>query len=143
MSKSVLCAIDISSPGEDAEVIKRAAQIAKIDNAQLDIVTVLPDFGMSVVGSFFDQGHAEEATKKAKKTLNEEVANALGADSNDNVRHIVVIGKVYDEVLKVAKEAKSDLIIVGAHKPDFKDYLLGPNAARIVRHSNCSVYVVR
>ena len=24
-----------------------------------------------------------------------------------------------------------------------KDYLLGPNVARVVRHANCSVYVVR
>ena len=36
-----------------------------------------------------------------------------------------------------------DLIVIGAHKPDFKDYLLGPNAARVVRHSHCSVHVVR
>ncbi|MEP3300223.1 MAG: universal stress protein, partial [Pseudoruegeria sp.] len=39
--------------------------------------------------------------------------------------------------------AKADLIVIGAHRPDFKDYLLGPNAARVVRHSECSVYVVR
>ena len=141
MSKSILCAIDISNPGEDAKVLKTAASIAQTDNAQLDVVTVVPDYGMSVVGSFFNQDHHDEALKAAKKQLKEEVVNAIGTDIK--VRHIVTTGKAYDEVLKVAKEAKSDLIIVGAHKPDFKDYLLGPNAARIVRHSKASVYVVR
>jgi hypothetical protein len=30
-----------------------------------------------------------------------------------------------------------------AHSPDLKDYLLGPNAARVVRHANQSVMVIR
>jgi len=143
MNKFILCAIDISNPGEDAEVIKSAARIAQLDDAQLDVVTVLPDFGMSVVGGFFKESHQQEATKAAKAQLNKEVEGAIGKQANATVRHIVTTGKAYDEVLRVAKEAKSDLIVVGAHKPDFKDYLLGPNAARIVRHSKCSVYVVR
>ncbi|MFY2822514.1 universal stress protein, partial [Ruegeria sp. MALMAid1280] len=46
-------------------------------------------------------------------------------------------------ILHTAAEAGSDLIVIGAHKPDLKDYLLGPNAARVVRHSTVSVYVVR
>jgi nucleotide-binding universal stress UspA family protein len=141
MIKSILCAVDISNPGEDAKVLKNAARIAQMDNAQLDVVTVLPDYGMSVVGSFFNQDHHDEALKAAKTQLKEEVINAIG--KGENIRHIVSTGKAYDEVLKVAKEAKSDLIVVGAHKPDFKDYLLGPNAARIGRHSKASVYVVR
>ncbi len=32
---------------------------------------------------------------------------------------------------------------IGSHRPELKDYLLGPNAARVVRHANCSVLVVR
>jgi universal stress protein F len=59
------------------------------------------------------------------------------------VRHVIAFGKTYEQVLNAANKAQSDLIVVGAHKPDFADYLLGPNAARIVRHSKCSVHVVR
>jgi nucleotide-binding universal stress UspA family protein len=143
MSQSILCAVDISNPGEDAKVLKIAARIAKIDGSQLDVVTVLPDFGMSVVGSFFNKEHHAEALKAAKEALNAEVEGAIGAEANANVRHIVATGNTYDEVLKTADKAKSYLIVVGAHKPDFKDYLLGPNAARIVRHAKCSVYVAR
>jgi nucleotide-binding universal stress UspA family protein len=35
------------------------------------------------------------------------------------------------------------LIIIGSHSPSMQDYLLGPNAARVVRHANCSVLVIR
>jgi nucleotide-binding universal stress UspA family protein len=143
MSKSVLCAIDISNPGEDAKVLKIAAQIAEMDGAGLDVVTILPDYGMSVVGSFFNQEHQNEAFKIAKTALNKEVTDALGDQANLNVRHVVAMGKAYDEILKVAHEAHSYLIVVGAHRPDLKDYLLGSNAARVVRHASASVYVVR
>ena len=46
-------------------------------------------------------------------------------------------------VLRVAEEADSNLIVVGSHDPAARDYLIGSNAAKIVRHSHCSVYVVR
>jgi nucleotide-binding universal stress UspA family protein len=34
------------------------------------------------------------------------------------------------------------LIVMGAHRPAFQDYLIGPNAARVVRHAKCSVLVL-
>ena len=62
---------------------------------------------------------------------------------NFKIRHIVAIGSAYEEVLKVASDIKVDLIVIGASKPDLKDYLLGPNAARVARHAKVSVYIVR
>ena len=55
----------------------------------------------------------------------------------------VRFGSIYREILAQAKEDKSDLIVIGCHRPDLADYLLGPNAARVVRHASCSVFVVR
>ena len=50
---------------------------------------------------------------------------------------------IYAEILAVAEEAEADLIVVGSHRPAMKDYLLGTNAARVVRHARCSVLVAR
>ncbi|MFK7939334.1 MAG: universal stress protein [Roseovarius sp.] len=141
--KTVLCAVDVSNKGQDVSVVKEAARIAAMDGAQLDVITVLPDFGMSVVGSFFDADHHDKALQEAQTRLSGLVTDALGAEANAKVRHVVSTGNAYEEILKTASADKADLIVIGAHKPDFKDYLLGPNAARVVRHSTCSVYVVR
>ncbi|MDX9860174.1 MAG: universal stress protein, partial [Rhodospirillales bacterium] len=59
------------------------------------------------------------------------------------VQHIIAYGKVYKEILDATKLVKADLVIMGAHHPELEDYLLGPNAARVVRHAGCSVMVVR
>lgn len=143
MTNSVLCAVDISHPGEDANVLKKAAQLAAMEDVQLDVITVVPDYGTSLVGGFFKEEHHAQMMEEAKKQLNAQVTNALGEAENAKVRHIITFGKTYEEVLNAAKKAGSTLIVVGAHKPDFADYLLGPTAARVVRHSKCSVYVVR
>jgi len=143
MTKSILCAVDVSSPNHDIDVLKEAAKLADMDDAQLDVMTVIPDYGMSPVGGYFDKDHSKKMLQDAKASLNDLVSRTLGDARNARVRHIVAQGSIYVEVLKTAAASGSSLIVVGAHKPDFKDFLLGPNAARIVRHSNCSVFVVR
>jgi nucleotide-binding universal stress UspA family protein len=59
------------------------------------------------------------------------------------VSSIVRMGSDYNEVLKEADRMAADLIVVGSHRPTMSTYLLGSNAAAIVRHAKCSVLVVR
>ncbi|WP_114008427.1 universal stress protein [Cohaesibacter intestini] len=142
MIKSVLCALDISQDN-DIEVLRKADKLARLDDASLDVVTVVPNFGMTLVSSYFDDNFQKQAVKEAKDRLRERVGSILGEERNEEIRHIVATGSVYEEILELAEQTDIDLIVIGAHKPDLREYLLGPNAARVVRHSNCSVYVVR
>ncbi|PTX54622.1 nucleotide-binding universal stress UspA family protein [Litoreibacter ponti] len=143
MIKTVLCAVDINRPAEEAEVLRMAARLADLDGAQLDVISVLPDFGASVVGAYLQDHHVKTAQDDASAKLDALVNDTLGPERNKAVRHIVAVGSVYQEVLHAAEVSNTDLIVLGAHDPDLKDYLLGPNAARIVRHGTCSVFVVR
>jgi len=59
------------------------------------------------------------------------------------VQHITAHGSIYEEIIAAADSCKADLIVIGSHRPALKDYLLGPNAARVVRHARQSVLVVR
>lgn len=143
MTQTILCAVDINRPDDETHVVKEAKKMADIKGAQLDFITVVPDFGANVVSAYFKDHDVKSAQDDAAKLLNDMISGVIGAEANKDVRHLVAIGTVYEEVLKAAKVSKADLIVIGANRPDFKDYLLGPNAARVVRHSDCSVYVVR
>ena len=66
MSGSVLCAVDVSLPAVDTVVLEKAAKLAAMEGATLDVITVIPDFGMSVVGAFFDKTHTDQAMEEAK-----------------------------------------------------------------------------
>lgn len=143
MSSSILVAVDVNRPAQEAVVLKTAAKLAAMDGARLDVITVLPDFGSSLVGSFFEPDFHDKAVVVAQDALKDFVSGVLGAATESDVRHLVATGKAYEKILDAAHKAGSDLIVIGAHNPDLHDFLLGPNAARVVRHAKCSVYVVR
>ncbi|CAN7443714.1 universal stress protein [Rhizobium sp. LjRoot254] len=67
----------------------------------------------------------------------------LNAKHGGHARIKVVIGPPAREILNVAEEEHADLIIIGSHRPDFYNYLIGATADRVVRHAKCSVLVDR
>ena len=72
----------------------------------------------------------------------DDIAQVMAADPR--VHLLVTHGaSIYAEILGIAEEAEADLIVVGSHRPAMKDYLLGTNAARVVRHACCSALVAR
>ena len=104
-------------------------------------MTVVPDFGLPMVGQFFPPGYEAKAHAHVAAALDTFVDAHVG--EGVAVQRIVAAGKIYQQILRVADEIKADLIVMGSHHPELSDYLLGPNAARVVRHADCSVMVVR
>lgn len=141
MYKHILLTVDLDDKDSWSKALPLAISNAETHGAALSVMTVVPDFGMSLVGQYFPKDHVEKVMKEANKRLHELVAARV--PSGMQVQHIVRQGTVYEMVLLTAKEIDADLIIIASHRPELKDYLLGPNAARVVRHANCSVLVVR
>lgn len=141
MTKHILCAVDMTHSDDAASLLAEAGKLADFYGATLSVITVLPDYNSSWVGSFFKEGMLQEAANSASDTLHDLVRRAL--PDRKQVQHIVKIGAVYQQVLETIDEIDADLVIVGAHKPDIADKLLGPNSARIARHSPVSTFVVR
>jgi len=142
MSKSVLCAVDVAED-HDAKVLQMADKLARLDDAQLDVITVVPSAGITLVASYFDENFQGQMVDETREKLIAKVSKVLGDERNKDIRHLVTTGSIYEEILEVAKKTEADLIVIGAHQPHLSEYLLGPNAARVVRHSKASVYVVR
>lgn len=143
MSTCILCAIDMSQHEPETKVLEEAYKLAKLDGAQLDVITVVPDFGAGEIPDFFPKGYHKAAVTETLEKLKDYVMSVIGTEAAEKVRHEVATGKVYQEVLHAAELAGSDLIVIGSHRPSARDYLLGTNAAKVVRHAEVSVYVVR
>lgn len=141
MNQFTLAAIDLAHPETAGQILTKAHMLAEAEGLLLAVITVVPDFGMSIVGSFFKEGTQDEVMRQANERLHAVVASTLGDKAK--VKHIVKQGSAYVEILETANDIDVSLIVMGAHKPGLGDYLLGPNAARVVRHAQVSVYVVR
>ena len=126
---------------EARSLLKEAEKLAEFYGTALSVATVLPDYNSSWVGSFFKDGTLKEAAAAANDALHTLVREAL--PEREQVQHIVKIGVVYEQVLEAITECGADLVIVGAHKPDIADKLLGPNSARVARLSPVSTLVLR
>ncbi len=54
------------------------------------------------------------------------------------------VGRAYDQIVEIAREANADLIVISTHGyTGLKHVLLGSTAERVVRHASCPVMVVR
>lgn len=142
MYKQVLLPIDLAEESSWRKALPAAIACAKAFGAELHIVTVMPDLKMPLVAGYFPEDFETKAHAEVEKRLHAFVAEQVPAEIRAS--HAVLSGgTIYERILGAAKEMSADLIVMAAYRPDLKDYLLGPNAARVVRHARQSVLVVR
>ena len=141
MYRNILVPVDLSDKHSWRKALPTAISLCETFEAKLHLITVVPEFGLPMVGQFFPEGYEAKLRQQAAKQLKEFAAQQVPGPIE--CRRIVAEGRVYQEILKAADAIKADLIVMGSHRPEFADYLLGPNADKVARHAKCSVMVVR
>ena len=140
MPKKILVAVDLEDVTLTEMMLRTASEMAGLHDAQVTLVYVgaelPPDVAIHLPGDFQHRMSTDLANQLNKLA---ETLNLPSGAAQVSVRH----GPIYREILAQAKADDTDLIIIGCHKPDAADFLLGSNAAKVSRHANCSVYVVR
>lgn len=139
MYKKILVPIDLSDQKLANRILDVASDMIKGNGVELHALCVVPTFNMSIVGSYFPKNFEKSALEDAKNALKE----ILNSRKEKTIKGHVAHGLIYDEIMKAADSLKCDLIVMASHRPELKDYLLGPNSARVVRHAKQSVFVVR
>ena len=141
MYDNILLPIDLGNESSWVNALPTAIEYCKAFEAILHLMTVVPDFRSPMVAQFFPDDYENRMMANAKEVLNKFVSERV--PKSIEVLHIVVDGTIYKMIIETAEEIDADLIVMGSHRPELQDYLLGPNAARVVRHSAKSVLVVR
>lgn len=142
MYKHILVPVDLNDETSWQKTLPTALEMCRAFGATLHLMTVIPEIGLhTAVTQYFPNDYEEEIRRQVHDDLH--AFSARHVPAGTRVQHIIAYGKVYKEILDAAKLVKADLVIMGAHHPELEDYLLGPNAARVVRHAGCSVMVVR
>ena len=141
MYKNILATIDITDESSWGKTIPTAVELCRSTGAHLSLLTVIPDFGMSIVAQHFPEDYAENAIAETRTKLGAFASEHIP----DGIKKTLMVsqGTIYEEIIRAGEEVSADLIVVASHRPSLKDYLLGPNAARVVRHFKRSVLVVR
>lgn len=141
MAKKILFPVDLEHTEVVGKALKLALEEAERSNGKLYVMTVAPGFGMPLVASFFDDKTVKKAMKviaaHLKKFVDENIPKEFHAKS------IVTEGNPPEQILKQAKGNGVDLIVISSHDTELDQVLLGSCSAKVVRHSKCSVLVVK
>ena len=140
MFKQILAAVDLDDRDKAQKILQIAANIANANSAGLQLLSVI-GASPAVISQHLPEGYEKMAMKGTEQDLE---TLAAGVELTEGkVGSSARFGDIYREILAQAEKSAVDLIIIGSNKPQATDFLLGTNAARVVRHSSCSVLVVR
>lgn len=141
MYSEVLLPVDLSVPASWKKALPTAIDVCRTYGGRLHVLTVVPDFGFGAVGQYFPDDVEKRILEQSDAALRAFVEDNVPDDVSAGYR--VGQGVVYKEILAHARDVGVDLVVMASHSPEFANFLLGPNAARVVRHAGCSVWVVR
>ena len=136
----LLCAVDFSASSELA--LNYAISLAREGNGALTLVHIVEttplyyDFSPPAVVD------VTAWTEEARKRLRGMVADDVRASVS--VTEVVAMGKPYREILKLAGEFASDLIVMGVQGRNAADLLFfGSTTHHVVREARCAVLTLR
>ncbi len=141
----ILCAIDFSDTSLRA--FEYALSLAEEQNAQLTLAHVV-EVALAP--------QSEVAGRVETRTLDAYVTGAVEARSEQlqrivpdsaraycTIESTVAVGKAHREILRIALERQSDIIVLGAHGFGVTQLLFGSTAHQVVRQARCPVLTVR
>ena len=142
MYNNILLPIDINDKDSwQLSFAKITTIMSLAPNSKLNIMTVVPTYGLGMIEEYFPKNWVRDITQKSQKKLEDIVTKNLIL--SNQIELFVDRGVVYQEILNRAEKIKADLVVMSAHHPNRSDYLLGPNVAKVARHSPHSVLIVR
>ena len=141
MYKNILVAIDLNDEASCRKPLLSAVELARTFGARLHVLTVVRE-----IEAILQAKSAPLGYDPIISYLENRIAALIRQVNAYDLQPKIIVthgASIYAEILRVAEEAGADLIVVGSHRPAMKDYLLGTNASRVVRHARCSVLVAR
>lgn len=138
-SPSVLCPVDFSDNSRGA--LRYAALIASRIGARLTLLAVndpllVEASQLGAAPDHLSEETVREVDRFCQRTLDGQLA-AIG-----DVRLEVAVGKPADEILRVARDRKTDLIVMGSHgSTGFRKLFFGSTTERVLRETTVPVLV--
>ena len=124
----------------------KAVELAKSNRAELIVLhvttSVIPMVGDGYVSPEVFSEIEATASAETKKQMDRLVAKARKAGVR--ARGLVVEGNPHEQIMKVARSTRADLMVIGTHgRTGLMKFFLGSVAGRVVSTARCPVLTVR
>ena len=140
----ILVPVDGSKYSEEA--LKIAADFAKTKGANICLINVVPYIEvLDLEISAFEKEKLNSSLAKRGDYIVQQACGILTAqDIISTCRSVVASDSVHAAIIEFAETEKVDLIIIGTRGLSASSrFKMGSVASKVVKHSPCSVYVVK
>ena len=139
MYSRILVAVDLDEPSSWKKPIATALALSNCFGAKIALAYVVPD-KVLMLQAQWSVLSVRAIMADARVRL---MKVALDYAGDREVEKVIRSGSIYAGIIGAGENFEADLIVLSSHRPEMKDFLLGANASRVVRHAKCSVMVVR
>lgn len=142
--KQILCPVDFSATADLAS--RYAVALAEANGAIVTLLHVVAPVIAALPGETVLPDLAQANIDELAEACRERLAKTVGdlAVSGVTLQYRVVSGVPFVEIIRVAREMVSDLIVMGSHgRTGLGHLLIGSVAERVVRKAPCPVLTVR
>jgi nucleotide-binding universal stress UspA family protein len=140
MFRSILVPVDLAHPSSWQFALPQAIELATAGSGAVTVMTVVREVNAIFEGAYL-HFQLERLLADARARLVHVVSEYLPAPIP--IEHVVRCGSIGREILAAAEDHGSDLIVMASHRPEVRDYFMGPNAAHVAQRAGCSVLVLR
>ena len=136
MYKKIIVAVDLAHGETGKALIGRAKELID-QGGVIYLLHVLEDVPSYIAAELpRDLNERRQAEARVELGL---LTEGLDVETVADVRS----GAAASQILQAAEDHGADLIMIASHRPGLSDYFIGSTAARVVRHSQCSVLISR
>ncbi len=135
MFLKILVPIAPDHPKTSDEALSHAKKLAK-EGGKIIALTVMEPIP-AYASHYMGNGKLEENHKAIMEGLRDDLQEIGDIEAR------YVSGHPSRRIVDFAKNEEVDCIVLASHRPGLKDYFIGSTAARVVRHAECSVIVLR
>lgn len=146
--KHIVVAVDGSKTSILA--LKHAAELAKISNAELLLITVVnPTEYMALAPEFLQHESYEAAANTQGKEVLDEATKVAQEEGVTNIKTDIIISTkgakdMAEKLIQKATESKADLIVLGTHgRSGLMHLLMGSFAETVMRQATLPLLILR
>ncbi len=141
MFNQILVAVDLSTEKVTKKLCQTANDMAEKYQGEITLMTVIPDYGMPIVASFFP----EDAQKKLRLEVQEKLQALAKIHFKVPTSIQLKQGKPRKVILKTIEEQKPDLVMIGCRLKNSENAqaFLGATGTAVSDRASCSVMIVR
>jgi nucleotide-binding universal stress UspA family protein len=141
MFSKILVPVDLSTENLTVRLCETANDLATKYGSEVELITVIPDYGMPIVASYFPEGAQDKLISEMEEKLSGLADKYFSVPVKCKLTH----GKRRTAILKEIEDANPDLVMMGCRRKKSRrnQRLLGATGTVVSDRAGCSVMVVR